>query len=147
MAIDFTLEPWKRLPKLAPPGTSTEDLTAAAERWSTTTDMYAACADLWEEAAMKIDIMPDVIDEQIPLDNREIRSISQDGISITYASDNLIRDGWTARAATSAKMMDRARYFRKKAKAKSVTVHDPEYNPWKNSGRECDEIIIPVDEV
>lgn len=149
MAVDISISPWNRLVRLAPPGTNTVDLQAAADRYALTADVYAAAADLWEEAAMMIDITPDDTTEPLPLDKREIRSISQDGISVTYAGDGMIGNGFSANVSSASQMMKRARYFRSKAKGKSVLVHDAEYDPWKNRGRtELDpDIIIPVNEV
>lgn len=83
MPADLTVEPFKRLGKLAPQGTGEPDLQAAADRYANTGDLYSAAADLWEEAALVIDTGPpesQIVDGQAP-----ISSISQDGISVTYS--------------------------------------------------------------
>src|SRR5689334_3287250 len=114
MSADMTLEPWKRLTKLAPPNTTTDDLQSAADRYSLTADLYAAAADLWEEAAMAVDTV--TVD---PSAEPTVQSVSQDGISVTYASDSLAGSGLSARVASQAQMLARARFFRSKAKAKT----------------------------
>jgi hypothetical protein len=145
MAADMTLEPWTRLARLAPPGTIGADLQSAADRWALTADVYAAAADLWEEAAMAVDTTPD---EDAQAVTANVQSVSQDGISITYASDGLIGNSMSSRIASQAQMLAKAKFFRSRAKAKSVLVHELGYNPWINNGHtECDEIIIKVDEV
>src|SRR5688572_15309777 len=82
MAVDLTTVPWDRLAKLAPPGTPGTDIQAAADRYSLTTDLYAAAADLWEEAANAINLQ---VDETPSGGDRPIKSVTQDGISVTYA--------------------------------------------------------------
>lgn len=148
MAVDISISPWNRLIKLAPPGSTTPDMQDAADRYALTADVYAAAADLWEEAALAVDLSTDDEAATVPLDQREIRSISQDGISVTYASDGLNGYGFSARSASAAKMMARARFLRSRAKAKSVLVHDPEYDPWRGTNNYVDpDVIIPVNEV
>lgn len=145
MAIDLTLVPWDRLAKLAPPGTSPADLQAAATRHSTYTDVYAAAADLWEEAALAIDLTPDT-EAHGPI---RTNKVSQDGITVEYASDPLNGNSQSTRHSQHAQYMANARRMRKRSKAKSPLVHDPEYNPWVNTARPQydDESIIVVDEV
>jgi hypothetical protein len=142
MSADMTLEPWNRLVKIAPPGTLSGDLQAAADRWALTADLYAAAADLWEDKAMTVDTNPDE-----DASAQAVQSVSQDGISVTYASDALVGNNMSSRIASQAQMMAKARYFRSRAKGKSVYVHDADYNPWLNNRRNTDEIIIPVNEL
>lgn len=147
MAVDMTLEPWTRLAKLAPPGTNTGDLQTAADRYALTADLFAACADLWEEAAMMIDVSPDET-TVTPTAERPIASVTQDGISVTYADEPLVGNSMSSRIAKQAQYMSKARYFRSKAKAKTPTMHDADYNPWLGTGKQCDyDQVIVVDEV
>lgn len=148
MAIDLTLVPWDRLAKLAPPGTTEADLQAAATRHSVLTDIYAAAADLWEEAALLIDLAPDESSGEAE-GTRPINKISQDGITVEYASDPLNSNSQSTRHAQFAQYMANARRMRKRAKPSSPLVHDPDYNPWVNTPRPQydDETIIVVDEL
>ncbi len=148
MAVDMTLVPWSRLAKLAPPGTNGEELQAAADRYALTGDLYAACADLWEEAAMAIDTTPDDV-PTTPTEDRAVKSVSQDGISITYADEALIGDNMSSRLASQAAFMAKARYFRSRAKASTPLMHRTDYEPFRGRGvHEVDpDLIIPVNEV
>jgi hypothetical protein len=145
MAIDLTLVPWDRLAKLAPPGTEESDLQAAATRHSTRTDVYAAAADLWEEAALAIDLKPDT-EAHGPI---RTNKISQDGITVEYASDPLNGDSQSTRHAQFAQYMSNARRLRKRSKPSSPLVHSTDYNPWINTAmpQDTEERIIWVDEV
>ncbi len=148
MAVDMTLVPWSRLAKLAPPGTNGEELQAAADRYALTGDLYAACADLWEEKAMAVDTSPDEI-PATPTEDRTVKSVTQDGISITYADEALIGNNMSSRLASQAAFMAKARYFRSRAKASTPLMHDVDYEPYLGRGRmERDpDLIIPVNEV
>lgn len=145
----MTIEPWTRLVKIAPPGTHTNDLQAAANRHALLADVYAAAADLWEDAAMQVDTSPDDTSGSTGQVAGSISSISQDGISISYSGEGLIGNNMSSRIASQAQMLAKARYFRGKAKPKSVLVHDADYDPWFNRGRKLidPDLIIPVDEV
>lgn len=144
MAVDLTLVPWNRLAKLAPPGTKIDDLQAAADRHSTKTDLYAAAADLWEEAALAIDIACTVdSDSATPA----VSSVSQDGISVTYATDPLAGNGNSALVGRRAQMMATSRRLRARAKPSSPLVHRDTYDAWTGKDTEDDEQIIVVDEV
>lgn len=149
MSVDLTMVPWNRLAKLAPPGTIEVDLQAAADRWSLNTDIYNAAADLWEDAALMaaliIDLAPDPSSDA-DAGTGKISSITQDGISVTYASDALAGDNQSSRSAQYGAMMATVRRLRARGKPTSPLVHDPKYNPWLNTERpQCDpEIIIPV---
>lgn len=83
MPADLAAEPFKRLATLAPPGTGEPALQSAADRYANTSDLYAAAADLWEEAALAIDTSPPpspIVDGVAP-----VASVSQDGITVTYS--------------------------------------------------------------
>ncbi len=148
MTIDLTLVPWDRLAKLAPPGTNTDDLQSAASRHSTNTDVYAAAADLWEEAAILIDLAPDTDADDTEAE-RVVSKVSQDGITVEYASDALAGNNQSSRTAQFAQYMSMVRRLRKRSKPTSPLVHDPEYNPWVNTPMPQDEEerIIIVDGV
>lgn len=128
MSVDLTMVPWNRLKKLAPPNTSLEDLQEAADRWALRADMYAAAADLWEDAAMAVDITNDCAPDNTKTGN--VQSVSQDGISVTYSTDPLAGNGLSARVASRSQMLATARRLRAKAKPSSPLVHDSAYNPW-----------------
>lgn len=83
MAADLSTEPFKRLGKLAPPNTGEPALQEAADRYANTSDLYSAAADLWEEAALALDVSPPespIVNGQAP-----VSSVSQDGITVTYS--------------------------------------------------------------
>lgn len=144
MAVDLTTVPWNRLAKLAPPGTNTPDLQEAADRWALRADIYNAAADLWEEKALGIDTTP----EDAPAPGAAaISSISQDGISVTYANDALAGNGLTARIAQRGQCLAMVRRLRAKGKPYSPLVHSEDYNPWLNTDDPEIENIIIVDEV
>lgn len=147
MAIDLTLVPWNRLAKLAPPHTALDDLQDAADRWALTADLNAALADLWEEAANCIDLGPDPA--PVASDERVVKRVSQDGITVEYADDPTIGGTRSARISQHSQFMRKARYFRQKAKPSSPLVHQSDYNPWLNTKYPHDdaERIIVVDEV
>lgn len=99
MAADLNEPPWDRLSKLAPEGTTTPDLQAAADRYEDTEDLFAACADLWEEYALTL---------PLPAAG-DVKSESTGDVSVTrYGS------GGALSAA-----MGRAEYFRSRANAYS----------------------------
>lgn len=144
--IDLTVVPWDRLARLAPPGTNEVQLQAAASRHSTNTDIYAAAADLWEEAALLIDLAPD---ETGGSGDQVVSKVSQDGITVEYASDALAGNNQSSRQAQYAQYMANARRFRKRSKPTSPLVHSVDYNPWVNTPMpqdDCERIIV-VDEV
>ena len=148
MSVDMTIDPWTRLIKLAPPGTNTEDLQTAANRYALTADVYGAAADLWEEAALLIDTTPD--SGTVDAGDRLIQSVSQDGISVTYADEGLVANSMSSRIAQQAQFMAKSRYFRKRAKGNpTIDVHDPLYDPYSGRGvREYDpDVFITVNEV
>lgn len=83
MAADLTIEPWSRLVRLAPGGSTGIDLQSAANRYEKSQDIYAAAADLWEEAALLLDTSPPpnpIVGGEAP-----IASVSQDGVAVTYS--------------------------------------------------------------
>lgn len=142
MAVDLTLVPWNRLAKLAPPGTNPEDLQAAADRWSLRADVYNAAADLWEEAALLIDVTATTSEPG----SQAVQSVSQDGISVQYANDALAGNGLSARIGSRAQMEATARRLRMRGKPQSVLMHEPEYDAWTGTHTEEAQIIV-VDEV
>lgn len=130
MAIDLTIEPWQRLAKLAPPGTSEGDLQVAAQRWAITADVYAAAADLWEEMLLTIDFSPD---EERTLENPgPVSAVSQDGIRVDYAVSNQSGNTQNARRSQSIQIRTMVRRLRAKAKPYTPLVHSTDYNPWVN---------------
>src|SRR5687768_11589668 len=116
MAVDLTVTPWDRLVKLAPIGTSKADLQAAADRWQANEDIFAAAADLWEEKAMSIYLQPDP--PPTHSEGRVIKSVSQDGISVTYEDTQTSRSHG-ARISQHSQCMRKARHFRGMSKPKS----------------------------
>lgn len=108
MAADLSVEPFKRLASLAPQGTDEPTLQAAADRYANTQDLYAAAADLWEEAALVIDITDTYDAAQDP----QITSVSQDGISVGYAAKTSRQDN---RFKTRGAYMQVANQLRKKS--------------------------------
>lgn len=149
MGVDLTMVPWNRLSKLAPPGTKLDELQDAADRHSLNTDLNAALADLWEEAANCIDLGPDPQPEVDPTAPKAVKKVSQDGITVEYADDPTIGGTRSARISQHSQYMRKARFFRQKAKPSSPLVHQADYNPWLNTGYPHDdaERIIVVDEV
>lgn len=146
MAADLTIGPWDRLAKLSPPGVKLDDLQAAADRHALRADLYAALADLWEEAAMCINLAPD--ENPTTTGDRVVNKVSQDGITVEYASDPLTNTQ-TSRSAQHAQYMAMARRMRAKSKPSTPLVHEDTYNPWLNTPLPQDdcETIIVVDEV
>ena len=144
MSVDLTTVPWNRLAKLAPPGTNSEDLQEAADRWALRADVYNAAADLWEEKALAIDTTPEAAPEP---GAASVSSVSQDGISVTYANDALAGNGLTARIAQRGQCLAAVRRLRAKGKPTSPVVHSADYNPWLNTDNPEVETIIVVDEV
>lgn len=149
MAADMTLEPWSRLVKLAPIATTEADLQAAANRWDANKDLYAAAADLWEERALSIDLSLEGTQtgaDTLPgtHDGRLIKSVSQDGVTVTYEDSSASH---SSRVAQHAQCLQRARDFRSRAKPKSPLLHPSQYNAWTGlDERELDEdIFVPVD--
>lgn len=152
MSADLSLEPWPRLTRLAPPGTPTSELQIAADRWAVTADVYGAAADLWEEKLLSIDLGPDdnpSFDPADPLASGRVSSMSQDGLSVSFAQST--QDGNTQNARRSQAIQIRAivRGLRAKQKPYSPVAHSKDYNPWKNTPMPQDdaENIIVVDEV
>ncbi len=115
MAADLTIEPWSRLAKIAPAGTASEDLQSAANRYEKSEDIYAAAADLWEEAATQLDLSPSELIEG----TGSIQSVSQDGVSVTYAARG---DAQTQRSLQASAYRSMARNFRQKAQPYSVPL-------------------------
>lgn len=142
-SVDLTLVPWNRLAKLAPPGTTALDLQAAADRWSLKADVYNAAADLWEEKALTIEMAPDAT----PSGGGSpgvVKSVSQDGVSVTYASDGLTGNNQSTRISQLAQINNIVRRLRKLGKGSSPLVHDPDYDPWLNIDL-ADELILEQD--
>lgn len=145
MAVDLTTVPWNRLAKLAPPGTNLDELQEAADRWSLRADVYSAAADLWEELALTVDISNECTSDSAS--TPAVASVSQDGISVTYASDPLAGNGLSARVASRGQMLATARRLRLKAKPIAPLMHDEDYDAWTGHTRDECETIIVVDEV
>lgn len=145
MAVDLTMVPWNRLVKLAPPGTKQDELQEAADRWALRADVYSAAADLWEELALTVDVSNDCTTSNSG--TPAVASVSQDGISVTYASDPLAGNGLSARVASRGQMLATARRLRLRAKPTAPLMHDEDYDAWTGRSRVCDEQIIVVDEV
>ena len=119
---DLTIEPWLRLTNLAPPGTAEPDLQVAANRYMLTVDVYAAAADLWEDAAYAIDTSP-------PNDgDRLAMSVTQGDIQVLYGADSL--DTQATRLSRQASYLNRARKLRVQSKAYDVEMHETEDNPY-----------------
>lgn len=146
MAIDFNSAPWDRLAKLAPPLTSGGDLEAAASRYETSSDVYAAAADLWEDKAMTINIEPDAA--QVPGDPAVVSSITQDGLSVTYAQSTTANNQ-TTRLAQRAAALEMVQRLRKRSQVKSVKMHRGDYDPTLLRPERClnEDVFIVVDEV
>lgn len=145
MSVDLTTVPWNRLAKLAPPGTKVDELQDAADRWSLRADLYAAAADLWEEAALAIDT--DCSSSGSDTATPSVASVSQDGISVTYATDPLAGNGTSALVAKRGQMLATSRRLRARAKASTPLVHRDTYDAWTGKDTVDDEQIIVVDEV
>lgn len=147
MAVDMSIEPWPRLANLAPPNTTTPQLQTAANRYALRADVYAAAADLWEEAAMLIDLSPDTSTGSGSTD-RVVNKVSQDGITVEYASDGLIGNNMSSRVAQHGQYMTMVRRLRARSKPSTPLVHEDTYNPWLNTPLpQDDEVFIVVDEV
>lgn len=141
--VDLSMPPWDRLIKLAPPGSMQVDLQRAANTWSTTADVYAAAADLWEEYALSIDLSQE---DSTPDDERRVNRVSQDGVTVEYARDFLNGNGRSARISRQRQAFNRVRDLRKLSKPHSPLMHSRDYNPWLNNGYGDDlETIIVVD--
>lgn len=149
MTVDLTIGPWDRLAKLSPPGAKLDDLQAAADRHALKADLFAALADLWEEAAICIDLGPDPQPEIDPDAERVVKKVSQDGITVEYADDPVVGGTRSARVSQHSQYMRKARLFRARSKPSTPLVHSPDYNPWLNTPMpqdDCERIVI-VDEV
>lgn len=151
VSVDLSIEPWPRLARLAPPGTSSVALQEAADRWGVTADLYNAAADLWEDRLSLIDVSPDPDEVSTPdAPSGRVASIAQDGISVTYAQTAKTGDTQSARLAQVAQINSIIRGYRKRGKPHSPLVHRTDYNPWRNRPPwlidDCDRIII-VDDV
>jgi hypothetical protein len=149
MPVDLAIEPWPRLARLAPPGTTSEAIQEAADRWGVTADIYAAAADLWEDKLTSIDLAPDPDEVSTPENpTGKISSVAQDGISITYAQTGKVGNTQTARIAQVAQIKSIIRQYRAKAKPHSPLVHRTDYNPWRNRPPGDDDCqVIIVDDV
>ncbi len=149
MAVDLTVVPWDRLRKLSPPGSTEDELQTAAQRHALRADLYAALADLWEEAANCIDLGPDPQPEIDPDAPQKVKSVTQDGISVTYADDPTVGGTRSARVSQHSLYMRKARLFRGRAKPSSPLVHEPGYDPYRLSHlpEEDPETIVVVDDV
>ncbi len=143
MSVDLTVVPWNRLKRLAPPGAKEDELQEAADRYGLRADVYAAAADLWEEAALAVDVSPDCSTTDSE-SGPAVASVSQDGISVTYATDPLAGNGMSARVSARGQMLATARRLRAKSKPKSPLVHDPDYNAWTGKFDDDECQIIPV---
>lgn len=141
MAADMTVEPWVRLAKLAPPGTDPNELQAAADRYALTADMYAACADLWEEKAMTVDMSPPIIADEPTL---TAETIAQDGITVqrSYAV-GVIDYSQTQRLAMHSAYMQKAKYFRSKSKPRTALMDGRRDDIYDYDVCD-DDVIIPV---
>lgn len=120
MAADLTVEPWKRLTRLAPPRTSTVDLQEAADRYTANNDINAAACDLWEQFAMSID----ATDTRLLPESGIPQSINQDGLAVTY------RNTAGEIAAMQAVATLKIKYFRQRIRATSVLMNPSTYNAW-----------------
>lgn len=149
MPVDLAIEPWPRLARLAPPGTTSELLQEAADRWGVTADLYNAAADLWEDKLALIDLTPDPDEVSTPdAPSGKVASVSQDGISITYAQSGKTGNSQTARLAQVAQIKSIVRQYRAKGKPHSPLVHRTDYNPWRNRPPGDDDCqVIIVDDV
>lgn len=135
MAADLSVTPWTRLARLAPQGTTNEALQEAADRHSLRADFFAAVADLWEDYAYSIDTAPDYDSGA-----DQVQSVSQDGISVTYrASQGLAVSRRDAALQTAER-------FRRKSKARSVSVYAEDDDPWAPYNR-YDESASPLDDI
>jgi hypothetical protein len=141
MAVDLTTVPWNRLAKLSPPGTNADDLQAAADRWATNADVYNAAADLWEDLLFTVDVAPDETPEP---DARLVNRVTQDGITVEYASDPLAGNNQSTRVAQAAQIRQRVRQLRARGKPTSPLVHTTDYDPWTGA-HEGDEPEIIID--
>lgn len=136
MSVDLTVTPWDRLVKIAPPGTTGQSLQSAADRYATTTDVMAAAADLWEEAALAIDVTPPVVTQA------SVKSVTQDGVSVTYA-DTPVTESHASRVAQQNQYMIRSRYFRVRRKAQTALFDGRVRDAFLAPEDDC-ETIIPV---
>lgn len=139
MPADLTKEPWVRLAALAPPGVTEEAQQQAADRHALNADLNGALADLWEEAANAIDVTPPA---PVPPTPGAIKSVSQDGISVTYADTPMV-DTHSARVSQAAAYMAKARYYRSRKKVKSVKKDGRFDDPYERY-RDDEDRIIPV---
>lgn len=141
---DLTTEPWTRIFKLIPVGTPVEDVQAAADRYNGTSDLNAAAADLWEEAAQRIDLdaTPGVVSGT---NQDKIQSISQDGITVQYAR-NAVDYSHSQRLAQYTAYMAKVKYFRSRKKVATIALHKSEddQNVWLGRDHFLTDRIIPI---
>lgn len=126
MTIDLSLSPWDRLASLAPPGSSTEDLQTAATRYAIKPDLYAALADLWEDAANSVDVSPDP-DPVVDASGKQISKVSQDGITVEYTD---VTGTLNTRLARQSQYLTKARTYRRQARPGSPLIRQERDVPW-----------------
>lgn len=144
MASDLTTSPWSRLFKLCPIGTPLEDIQEAANRYEATADINASVADLWEEAAQRIDVdaTANVVDGS---GVAGIQSVSQDGVTVQYAR-GVIDYSHSQRLAQYTAYMMKAKYFRSRKKIATVALHSGNDNDvtWLGRDERVNDRIIPI---
>ncbi len=131
MAADLNVEPWSRLAKLCPPESDTPDLQAAADRYQTSGDFNAALADLWDEAANTLDVTS-------VSTTTEVQSISQDGVSVSYAAPT--SDTYKQRSAYQRIALQ----FRKRSQVQTPLRIGPDAEDVYDPECEDPEIIIEI---
>lgn len=130
MAVDMAVAPWPRLVALSPPGTTDAQRQEAADRYAIKADVFAAAADLWEDAANGIDLTPPTAPA-----TPAVSSVSQDGISVSYAVGVIDYDH-SQRIAQHAQYIQKAQYYRSRSKPTSL----------RKDGRVVDAFEPPEDE-
>lgn len=119
MAADLGAAPWNRLSKLCPPETDQLAMQEAADRYVSTGDLYMALADLWDEAAVKVSLLPP--DAPDPL-NWPVSSVSQDGVTVTYANRGAIDYSQDQRLKQEGAYRRIANGFRKRSQVQTPLI-------------------------
>lgn len=141
MAADLGAAPWDRLVKLCPPETTEPDRQAAADRYQTSGDLYAALADLWDEAALTISVEPPPADDPL---NPVVSSVSQDGVTVTYANRGAINYSQDQRIKQRGAYQRIAQQFRKRTQPSTPLIIGPDNDDVFERDTEDEDGIIEI---
>lgn len=121
MAADLGAAPWNRLVKLCPPECTEQDRQDAADRHATTGDFYLALSELWDQAAVIVDMTP----ADLPTEP-QVSSVTQDGVAVTYANRGAINYDQSERIKQASAYRRIANDFRKRSQPTTPLIIGPD---------------------